>query len=182
MSHITSYNQLMTKYLALLRGINVGGKTLKMVDLTELMLGLGHTQVKTVLASGNVLFDAESTNIPDLITQLESAIKQKFGLEVPVQIRVLSDIQKIIQDNPFSQLVPDKNTHWYVTFLDQGQTNLPQVPTGAGFKFLTIKHNALFSTLERNNAKTVDFMSFIDKQYGKKITTRNWNTLLKLVL
>ncbi|MES1212351.1 MAG: DUF1697 domain-containing protein, partial [Leifsonia sp.] len=75
----------MTDYAALLRGVNVGGVNLKMADLAEVVRGLGYTDVKTVLASGNVLFttmDAAST----ARQTLEAALRERFGYEAWVHV------------------------------------------------------------------------------------------------
>jgi len=77
------------RYLALLRGINVGGRTLvKMADLRACVEGLGFDRVSTYIASGNVLFDAADTDAADLETRIEGAIEERFGL--PVKVVVLN--------------------------------------------------------------------------------------------
>ena len=82
----------MTEYVALLRGVNVGGVNIKMADLAEVVRGLDYTDVKTVLASGNVLFttrDAAST----AKQTLESALRKRFGYEAWVHVLTVDAIR-----------------------------------------------------------------------------------------
>src|SRR5262245_20078849 len=73
------------RYLALLRGVNVGGKTLiKMADLRKCVEGLGFDGVSTYIASGNVLFESGERDAANLATKIERAIEQQFGLPVKV--------------------------------------------------------------------------------------------------
>jgi len=102
----------MTDYVALLRGVNVGGVTIKMADLAALVRGLSYTEVKTVLASGNVLFttpDAAST----AKKTLESALRERFGYEAWVHVLTTDAIRKIIAAYPFPR---EAERHAYVVF------------------------------------------------------------------
>lgn len=75
------------KYVCLLRGINVGGNNkVSMSDLRQCFLDLGFENVSTYINSGNVFFDAKETNVPKLIAQCETAIKERFGFPVVVTI------------------------------------------------------------------------------------------------
>src|SRR3954464_2434475 len=90
----------MTHYVALLRGVNVGGVTIKMADLAEVVRELGYTDVKTVLASGNVLFttrDAAST----VKQTLESALRTRFGYEAWVHVLTVEAIRAIVAAYPY---------------------------------------------------------------------------------
>jgi len=91
------------------------------------------------------------------------------------------DIKKIIAKNPFKDFKPDKDTHWYVTFLNDFKGKPPSAKSES-YKLLSIQDDALFSILYRNKGKSTDFMTLLDKTFGKKVTTRNWNTLVKISL
>ena len=102
----------MTDYVALLRGVNVGGVTIKMADLAEVVRGLGYTDVKTVLASGNVLFttpDAASATK----TALEAALRDRFGYEAWVHVLTVDAIRAIIAAYPYPR---SDERHAYVVF------------------------------------------------------------------
>ena len=91
----------MTVYICLLRGINVGGKRMKMADVRDMFKSIGYPDVQTLLASGNVIFEADAT--PDtLVPEIEAAIIEKFGFESKIIIRTADQLEKIITDNPFS--------------------------------------------------------------------------------
>src|SRR5688572_24083746 len=91
----------MARYIALLRGINVGGnKKVPMAQLRELMEGLGYTDVATLLQSGNAVFTSKEKNPARVATQLEAAIAREFGFEVAVVIRTRDELAAVIQANP----------------------------------------------------------------------------------
>ena len=91
----------MTRYIALLRGINVGGITIKMAALADTVSALGHTGVKTVLASGNVVFDSEQTDAAALKTGLERALTEAFGYEAWVVLLTREQLAAAVADYPF---------------------------------------------------------------------------------
>jgi uncharacterized protein (DUF1697 family) len=167
-------------YVAFLRGINVGGnKTIPMKELAALFEEIGFRNIKTILNSGNIVFEAKATTNAALVKKIEKAIEDKYGFEVMVQIRKLDDIKKLIEKNPFKQFKPDKDFHWYVTFLNDFNGKLPSTSSDA-YKLLGIENEALFCVMDRTKGQSTDIMIFLDKTFGKKVTTRNWNTLLKI--
>jgi len=168
------------KYIALLRGINVSGKKVPMKDLVVCFEQLDYANIKTILNTGNVVFESSKSSTLDLVTEIESKIKTKFGFEVLVQVRRFEELKKMFDENPFKNLTHNLDTHWYVTFLNQPPPKT-LFPTDDSYKFLSISHNALFTTLDRTKAKTTDFMSFLDKNFGRSVTTRNWNTIEKIL-
>lgn len=168
------------RYVALLRGINVGGnKKISMDKLKELFEKLGYSHVTTMLNTGNVIFDSDSGE--SLIKDIGEGILEQFGFSVALQIRDLAELKTIVSDSPFHTMVPSKDTHWYVTFFNSVDQKIPIADASSGYRFLAIKHAALYSVVYRNNAKSTDFMSFLDKHFGREVTTRNWNTIQKIV-
>ncbi|MEM9885544.1 MAG: DUF1697 domain-containing protein [Bacteroidota bacterium] len=93
----------MNKRIAILRGINVGGKRkLLMADLKSLFEQMNFTSVSTYIQSGNVFFDVQEVIEPAILAQkIENAITEKFGYDVPVIIRTPKEIATAIQHNPF---------------------------------------------------------------------------------
>jgi uncharacterized protein (DUF1697 family) len=151
----------MIKYVVFLRGINVGGKMLSMEKLRLMLEKMGYTDVKTLLNSGNVIL--ESNEKKDVLaSRIEKEIEKVFGLSVDVLIRSMGEIQKLVTDNPFKDIVMTPGTRLYVTFLSRS----PWIRTSV-------------LTLSDNN-KTTDMMKDLEKEFGKKITTRNWNTVVKI--
>ncbi|MDT0685080.1 DUF1697 domain-containing protein [Autumnicola psychrophila] len=94
-------NNLMESKIAILRGINVGGKRkILMADLRDLCGELEMDNVKTYIQSGNIIFNSAGRN-PILENKLERAIMKKFRFEVPVIVRTLEELQEIVDQNPF---------------------------------------------------------------------------------
>ncbi|AWK75491.1 pyridoxamine 5-phosphate oxidase [Rhodococcus oxybenzonivorans] len=92
---------IMTRYVALLRGINVGGINIKMAELRRTFSDLGFENVKTVLASGNVLFDSDRTDTAGLKGEIEKALSAEFHYEAWVFVLDLDTVRKIVDDYPF---------------------------------------------------------------------------------
>ncbi len=91
------------RYVALLRGINVGGKTLiKMGELKTCIEALGLDSVSTYIASGNVLFESEEADGAELETKIERAVEQRFGLPVKVVVLDRASYERIVDSIPKS--------------------------------------------------------------------------------
>src|SRR6186997_1339114 len=96
----------MATYVALLRGINVGGaRKLPMADLAALLTGLGLEDVRTYIASGNVVFRAPSGGRA-LASRIERAIEEATGLDVAVLLRTPAELAKVVERNPFLDGAP----------------------------------------------------------------------------
>ena len=92
----------MKTYIALLRGINVGGhKKLKMADLKSMMEELGFQNVVTYIQSGNVVFSAKEEK--DLSDNISNGIAEKFGYEVPVLVKTADEIAQILKNCPLGK-------------------------------------------------------------------------------
>lgn len=91
----------MIRYIALSRGINVGGKNkISMQKLKECFEELSFCEVKTYLNSGNVIFSTSKTNIPNITSSIESMIKKTFNLDIPVLIISQESLQNALQKEP----------------------------------------------------------------------------------
>jgi uncharacterized protein (DUF1697 family) len=91
----------MPRYLALLRGVNVGGKKLAMSDLRTVAQQLGHTAVSTYIQSGNLLFSSEESDQSELARVLEQEIAGRLGVQCDVVVLTSADLNQVIADNPF---------------------------------------------------------------------------------
>ncbi|HTX27350.1 MAG TPA: DUF1697 domain-containing protein [Streptosporangiaceae bacterium] len=106
----------MASHVALLRGINVGGRNkVPMAELREVVASLGHTGVTTYIQSGNVLFSTEETDTAGLASALEAAITAKFGVNSPVVVLSRDELARILSDNPYAGEPDPKLVH--VVFL-----------------------------------------------------------------
>ncbi len=168
------------KYVAFIRGINVGGNTIvKMVDLKELMEALAFKDVRTVLASGNVLFTVEG-RAAGLEKKIETTLKQKYRREISVLVRTVDALQKIEKRQPFKGIKVTKNTRLYVTFCKTKQ-NAITTQKHPGYQILGTSDNEIFSVLELSSkVKTPDVMKLLGAKIGIS-TMRNWNTVQKII-
>ena len=107
----------MASHVALLRGINVGGRNkIAMADLREVVTSLGHTGVTTYIQSGNVLFTAADAGNAALASQLESAIAEAFGIASSVVVLTRDELAQVLRDNPYPDELNPKLVH--VVFLN----------------------------------------------------------------
>jgi uncharacterized protein (DUF1697 family) len=169
----------MTDYVALLRGVNVGGVTITMADLADLVRGLGFTNVKTVLASGNVLFTAPDAASAAKAT-LEAALRERFGYEAWVHVLTVDAIRTIIAAYPF---VRSAERHAYVVFAVKPEMRtellaveldpaIEQASAGDGVVYWSVPKG---STLDSAMGKAQSAA-----RYKPWLTTRNLNTLERL--
>ncbi len=172
----------MNRKIAILRGINVGGKRkILMADLKALCEKLGWKQIKTYIQSGNVIFDSVESN-SELESTLEKAIVEKFGLDVPVIVRSSKELQDSIDKNPFFSKDADIN-QLHLTFLKEkpANENIEKVFTynyePDKFK-VDNKDVFLFCEGKYHQSKLTN--NLFEKKLKVGATTRNWKTVLKL--
>ncbi len=174
----------MKKYIAFFRGINVGGhKKVPMAELKRLFEELSFENIKTLLNSGNVLFEANETKEESLIKKIEGAFETKFGFDSRIMIRTFAEIENIISLDPFKKIKVEKHTRLYVTFLPAksiSKLKLPYASPEEDFQILSKSNREVFSVLTLKSSQSVKAMAFIEKEFGKDVTTRNWNTIIKL--
>jgi len=174
------------KYIALLRGINVGGKRkLLMADLKALFSKLGFSNIITYIQSGNVVFesDKDEKNIK-LASQIETAIQEHFKLDVPVMIKKTNEWKQIISDNPF---LNDKNIgieRLHLTLLDgipeQDQIDdLKQIKLDSE-QFEVIGQEVFLCCKDKFSSKSKMTNTLFEKKFKCKSTSRNWKTVMKL--
>lgn len=174
----------MTTYLLLLRGINVGGhKKVPMSDLKKMLSEMGCKNSKTFLNSGNVVFEAKEEKEKELKEKIAKKLEKTFGFEIPVLLRSKPEIEDILKKDPFGKIKADKDMRLYVSFLPKktkSDLKLPFVAKEQDFKIIQKTDREIFSVLNLKNGRSVDAMKVLEKEYGKDITTRNWNTVLKV--
>ncbi len=107
------------RYVALLRGINVGGNSMmKMDDLKAMFAELGFENVKSYINSGNLAFDSKKAAEAKLVDKIEDAVESKFGRRVHVMVREQNDIERILKNNPFEGEF-ESHKHMHVLFLKE---------------------------------------------------------------
>lgn len=172
----------MPRYVALLRGINVGGSTrIGMAALRELVAGLGHGDVRTYLQSGNVLFDSER-GPEGLAGEIEGRITAELGLDVRVLVRTGDDMERVFAGHPFLSGEPDL-TRLHVTFLAEvpapERLGLLETPSGETVAF-TLDGREIYLHYPDGYGRTKFNNAFIERRLGVVATTRNWRTVTAL--
>lgn len=173
----------MTRWIALLRGVNVGGVTIKSVDLAALFRDLGFEAVKTVLASGNVAFDSES-DAAALKPRIEKGLSDRFGYEAWIVLRSRAELAAAAEAYPFER--EDGVHHPYLLFgsdpavLDEmlsaiGETDpsVERVAAGDGCLYWRVLKG---STVDTPVGKLIS-----KAKYRATTTNRNLRTVEKLL-
>lgn len=175
------------KYVAFLRGINVGGHQLiKMADLKEAFETLGFHNVRTLLASGNVIFESEADK-KILTREIEATLKKEFNKDISVILRSRDDLKHLEMLQPFKEVIKTPDIRLYVTFLPgearPRTVEIPYVASHEEFRIIYATPTEVFSVLDLSKGKgTTDIMKLLEKEFGPNITTRNWSTILKILL
>ena len=172
------------RYLIFLRGVNVGGVKVLMKDLTQALTKAGFKNVKTRLASGNIALDAEKTTPAKLKTEVEAVLKKTFQRDISVVVRSSEQIQKLIASDPFKGIKVTPDTRLYISFLPEPTVSknlkIPYQSDDGNFQILKVTDTEIISYLIITPDRgSVDLMGILEKEYSKKITTRNWNTVVK---
>ncbi|MCU0443863.1 MAG: DUF1697 domain-containing protein [Microscillaceae bacterium] len=175
----------MEKYVAFLRAINVSGHNLiKMSDLKTSFEALGLKKVHTYIQSGNVAFERKSIASEQLRSQIEQQLKQDYGNEIITIIRTLAEMQSVVANHPFSAqvLVGDKKI--YVAFL--AEAPLPDLAVAVEKmsnedENFVIQDKHLYYWGSKGLKKELFSNNFIERKLKVAATTRNWNTVNKML-
>lgn len=173
----------MKRYIALLRGINVSGqKLIKMEALREYFVMPGFKNITTYIQSGNVLFDAKEQDEAVLRKKIETQLLKKLGYAVPTIVRSIEDVQKVISNNPFKQVLTEDTRKLYVTFLSDtppaDAMDLLKKYLNEQEEIHIIGKDLYFVTVAFGNTKLNN--SVIEKKLGVSATARNWATVNKI--
>ncbi|NER11693.1 Uncharacterized conserved protein, DUF1697 family [Muriicola jejuensis] len=175
----------LTFYVALLRGINVSGRhKVPMEQLRAELLSMGYSDVQTLLNSGNVIFRAEDIDPETLRTNIARHLNDVFGFEIPTWVLDARTFQDQFKEDPFRGLKLDEDSRCYVTFLNAEERAVPELPftyNEGAFRIISERGKAVCSVLDISRIGTADVMGLLEKMYGKGITTRNWNTVVRIL-
>lgn len=168
----------MPTHISLLRGINVGGnKKIRMAELKTLYESLGFSNVTTYVQSGNVLFEADSGDVPALITRIEAAITERFGFDVTVLLRTADDLRRILDNNPFPGA---EAKYLHVLFLsaapDPGAAEALDVPVADGEDWL-LAGREIYLHYPNGSGRSKMTGAFFEHNLGLAGSARNWNSV-----
>jgi uncharacterized protein (DUF1697 family) len=164
-------------YIALLRGINVGGhKLIKMENLRALCESLGLEQVQTYIQSGNILFQTAPMATSLLAQRLRQAIQNEFGFEVPCLVKTLDAWAAILQNNPFLANVQNAE-HLHFTFLENPAATPDFIKGEFGNDTYAFSSEGVYLNCPDGYHKTKLTNNFIEKSAHQTASTRNWKTV-----
>jgi uncharacterized protein (DUF1697 family) len=170
----------MKSYVVFLRGINVGGRIIKMADLKVCLERCGLNNVKTVLQSGNVVFESDKTEA-QLKSLIEQTLTKTFSYPAKVQVLSIERLNKIIKAYPFKT---KEGYHSYVIFIENGlEKDLAQGKSGLDDKLEQVAagQGVVYWQVERGQTLKSTFGKVLSKSKYKEFNTnRNLNTLYKI--
>ena len=173
----------MVKYFAFLRGINVGGRVLKMDLLTKYFVSLGHKDAKTFIQSGNVIFTSKEKDAGVLAGKIEKKLLKEVGYEVPAFLRTETELEAMVKLDPFQGWKSDKPP--YVVFVKEPlkeKLKFPHVSKKDGVKIRGASQADLFcEALLLKGGKWGFPNGYVEKRFKISATTRNWNTVTKIL-
>lgn len=174
-----------TVYVAWLRGINVGGnKQVKMELLKKVFVALGFENVRTYIASGNVLFETNTLQTDTLVARIEDALIKNCGFEIRVMVRTVRELELLVKRNPFKEDQWEIGDKLYACFLEKSITdaqkkNLELLQTEVDTLEMFDTDVLLFA--RKNKGKSLISTNLLEKKLKMAGTMRDWNTVKKMV-
>jgi len=176
--------QTLKKYIAFLRGINVGGHhKVPMAELRKELEAMSFQNVTTLLNSGNVIFEAQPSEDTELSERIAERLEKVFQFPVPTIVISADSLLDLLNDDPFKDEILTKESRGYVSFLQnkpETSLKLPWISEDSSLKILRANDKLICSHLDLTKAKTPEAMNVLEKFYGKQMTTRNWNTIQRI--
>ncbi len=170
----------MTRFIAFIRGINVGGRVVKKETLVEAFRKLGFRDVETFRQSGNVIFESDEPSEDVVRDGLEAGLKKALGYEVFVFVRKLGDLKRLVESDPFKGV---KEGDFLVTFLPPTTKFAPELPLTipkSTAKVIAAKGSEVFSATHGGGEGALP-NRFIESKLKVKTTTRNMNVIRDVV-
>lgn len=173
----------MTRHAAFLRGVNLGKRTVRSAELKAAFEAMGFENVKTLLASGNVLFDARASGT--LKARIEAGLEAGFGFKVPIVLRTIDELKAMVAANPFGREAGE-DAQLHVLLLDQAlPREFRQASLKGDYDVARAEGDAICYIVYRKEDGTYLGRSqlAVDKSVPKGVvaTMRNWNTILKAI-
>jgi uncharacterized protein (DUF1697 family) len=173
----------MTIHIALLRAVNVAGRTVAMAELKALFTGLGFANATTLLQSGNVIFDSDARAGTELESLLERATGTRLGLSTPYLVRTAAEWKALINRNPFPDEATNDPSHLLVMPLKSApaKEDLAALQkTIKGREVVRGRGRELYIVYPDGVGRSALTVPMIEKKLDTRGTCRNWNTVRKL--
>lgn len=173
----------MPRYVALLRGINVGGnKKVAMADLRALLSGLGYTDVRTHLQSGNAVLTSPRRDPRQLAGAIEKGIKDRLGITVRCLVRNRDELRAVVDGNPFADVATD-GSRMLALFLSERldpKRLAANDPRELAPEQIRLGDRVIYQWCPNGVLEAPAASAFVEKRLKLTVTARNWNTVVKL--
>ncbi len=170
------------QYLALLRGVNVGGKNqLPMKDVARMFVEAGCSAVQTYIQSGNILFNAPAKTARRIPMILPEQIDERFGHRPPLVVRTTGQLAAVVAENPFPQVSEDA---LHVMFLSEpsGPARVKELdPARSSPDAFLVRGSEIYLWLPNGSARTKLSNAYFDSKLSNISTSRNWRTVTRLL-
>jgi uncharacterized protein (DUF1697 family) len=169
-------------HVALFRGVNVGrAKRIAMADLRKMLAGLGYMNARTLLNSGNAVFDAPSGSPEVHAQKIRAALAKELEVDAQVVVKTATEFASVVAENPMLQGDKDPS-RFLVVFTQQSSTLAALVPLSKATWFpeaLAVGRNAAYMWCPRGIIES-KVAQAVNRALGENATARNWSTVLKL--
>jgi uncharacterized protein (DUF1697 family) len=172
-----------TTYVALLRGIAPMNPSMRNERLREVAESVGLDKVRTVISSGNLVFESDTGEPAALESELEEAWTARLGFESTTIIRSREEIEGLVVRRPFGDLDHGPATYLLVTFAKHRLTvdlELPHRPSDRDYRLVSATDWELFTVTDTTTDRAPDVMVWLEGRFGKEITSRTWLTVLRI--
>ena len=174
----------MTRYAAFLRGVNLGKRSVKSAELKAAFEAMGLGNVKTLLASGNVLFDAKAGK--GLKAKIEAGLAERFGFPIRIVLRSMDELTAMVASDPFGGVVASEAAKLHVTLFDEPLPpgiRLDGVKDDFDIPLSTPREVFIIAYRKPDGTYVAGSLLDFEKRYpkGTVMTSRNWNTILKAI-
>lgn len=173
-----------TTYIAFLRGINVGGHSVKMDLLRGLFGELGFDHVRSYIQTGNVFFESSEQDRPALRAKIERHLRTALGYEVATCVRSVEDVEQLLTLDPFKGLPVTPEIRLGVTFLAEPVSvtiPVPYLTPDGAFELIGMTPTELFVVWYLQDGRPGNSYSLLEKQVAVAATTRFWHTTVKIL-
>lgn len=143
----------------------------------------GFSNVRSVISSGNIIFESDRTNILEIETEIEHALLAKLGFHTTAIIRNEAQLQKLVTAKPFGDRIHGTDLYLLATFTKNPlkmHLELPYQSPGKTYQVICAIDDTVFTVTDNTLTKTPDVMVWLEKELGKGISSRSWNTILRI--
>jgi uncharacterized protein (DUF1697 family) len=172
------------KYIAFLRGINIGGHQVKMEQLREFFRESGFNSVRSYIQTGNIFLETTESDRAALTRKIEQHLFDVLGYEVPTFLRTISEVENALQLDPFKHLEATTDTRFLITFIPQplpDDFKLPFVSPKKDFEILQATSGEVFIVMRLVNGRPSNPAAFLEKTCKVKTTSRFFGTTAKIL-